>query len=77
MTVDPAVIVRLIRAEGHAVALHQPPSLIEDVDGRPIGIDPGEHTMGTLAAVVLTADEWQSVARHLLQLLDNNNPKEN
>lgn len=69
--IDPATIVQLLRAEGRAVVLNQPPTFIEDVDGSPLGLDPGECAAGTLGPVVLTADEWEAVARYLLTELDN------
>lgn len=68
--IDPNVIVQLLRSEGETVIVHDTPELIEDVDGMPLGITPGRSKTAVLGSVALTGDEWETVARHLLALLD-------
>ena len=57
--IDPATIVALMRAEGHTVTLIEPGEIFEDVDGIPAWVAP-----------ILSAGEWQNVARHLLGELE-------
>lgn len=71
--INPEHIVELLRAEGRTVTVHRPPTFLEDVDGNPIGLEPGETTTATLTAPVLTAHEWEATARYLLEQLDNTN----
>ena len=67
---DPATIVKLLRAEGRNVTLTDPPNFVEDADGVPVGLEPGGSHPGTLAGPILTAAQWEQVARYLLSELD-------
>ena len=68
--IDPATIVALMRAEGHTVTLIEPGEIFEDVDGIPAWVAPPTITAATMAAPILSAGEWQNVARHLLGELE-------
>lgn len=68
--IDPETVIALLRAEGKTVTMTTPGETILDVDGIPAWQAPPTVTDGTVGAVVLTADEWEHTARHLLARLD-------
>lgn len=63
---SPAELVELILMEGRDVTVTEPGEVIEDVDGIPSGIDPPTTTDATMGEVRLTAEQWESVARYLI-----------
>lgn len=71
--VDPETAVQMMRAESSEVLLHEAPAFIEDVDGAPLGLEPGRTVHGMLGPIALTADEWEATAYYLLRLLDAKN----
>lgn len=69
-TLDPRPLIDLIRREHTPVAVTEPGELIEDVDGRPLAVTMPTSTVVHMGAVILTGPEWQTIARHLLTVLD-------
>ena len=74
--IDPAVAVKLMRAEGNHVVLTVPGEITEDADGIPAWVAPPTVTGAMLGPPILTGAEWESVARYLLaELTDMENNK--
>ena len=74
--IDPAVAVKLMRAEGNHVVLTVPGEITEDIDGIPSWISPSTVTGAMLGPPILTGAEWETVARYLLaQLTEMENNK--
>ncbi|WP_206730655.1 hypothetical protein, partial [Streptococcus pneumoniae] len=51
-------------------AVTGPGDLLEDVDGVPLAVAAPDALADYIGPIVLTGPEWQSIARHLLTVLD-------
>lgn len=59
-------LIRIVNAEGNTLEWTDPPEVVCDIDGIPIGVDPGESRTGTLGTVTLNPEEWELIARYLI-----------
>lgn len=65
-TAEAQDLIRLVEAEGKLIRYTTPGEIVCDVDGLPIGIDPGETCTATLGGVALSSEQWELIARYLI-----------
>lgn len=66
-------LIRLISYEGKLVKYTTPGEIVCDLDGIPIGIDPGETSTATIGQVALSSTQWELIARYLITERSQNN----
>ena len=66
----PHALIQLLRIEHTRTAVTGPGDLLEDVDGVPLAVAAPDALADYIGPIVLTGPEWQSIARHLLTVLD-------
>ena len=69
---DAADLIEIIRMEGHDVTVSMPGEITLDADGTPTGINPPTFSTATVGTVHLTGEQWETVARYLIEKENSN-----